>query len=45
MEEDKPGFWEERGYHNRADAFLEERFSNGPVEDSGIGNATWEPEI
>lgn len=45
LAEDKPGFWEERGYHNRGDAFLEERYSNGPVEDSGIGNTSWEPEI
>lgn len=44
-EDDQPGFWEERGYHNRGDAFLEERFSNGPVEDSGIGNSTWTVEI
>ncbi len=25
--EDKPGFWEVRGYHNRGDAFKEERYS------------------
>ncbi len=24
---DKPGFWETRGYHNRGDAFKEERYS------------------
>ncbi len=24
---DKPGFWEVRGYHNRGNAFLEERYS------------------
>jgi DMSO/TMAO reductase YedYZ molybdopterin-dependent catalytic subunit len=28
--EDKPGFWETRGYHNRADPWLEER--HGKVE-------------
>ena len=27
-EEDRPGFWEERGYHNEADPFLEQRFSD-----------------
>ncbi|MDP2230060.1 sulfite oxidase-like oxidoreductase [Methylotenera sp.] len=26
--EDKPGFWEVRGYHNYADPWREERFSN-----------------
>ena len=25
--EDRPGFWEVRGYHNDADPWLEERFS------------------
>lgn len=25
--EDRPGFWEERGYHNRADPWEEERYS------------------
>ena len=25
--DDKPGFWEERGYHNEADPWKEERFS------------------
>ncbi|HLP79966.1 MAG TPA: molybdopterin-dependent oxidoreductase [Acidobacteriota bacterium] len=25
--EDKPGYWEVRGYHNRGNAFLEERYS------------------
>lgn len=32
---DRRGFWEERGYHNRADPFLEERYSlaeDGSVE-------------
>lgn len=28
--EDKPGFWEVRGYHNRADPWLEERYSEDP---------------
>lgn len=27
-EEDRPGFWEDRGYHNEADPFLEQRFSD-----------------
>ncbi len=26
MAEDKPGFWEERGYNNNADPWTEERF-------------------
>ena len=26
MAEDKPGFWEQRGYHNNADPWKEERF-------------------
>jgi DMSO/TMAO reductase YedYZ molybdopterin-dependent catalytic subunit len=26
--EDRPGFWEVRGYHNDADPFLEQRFSD-----------------
>ncbi len=26
--EDRPGFWEVRGYHNEADPWLEQRFSN-----------------
>jgi DMSO/TMAO reductase YedYZ molybdopterin-dependent catalytic subunit len=25
---DRPGFWEVRGYHNEADPFKEERFSD-----------------
>lgn len=29
MIEDRKGFWEERGYHNRADPWLEERYSTG----------------
>jgi DMSO/TMAO reductase YedYZ molybdopterin-dependent catalytic subunit len=28
-EEDRPGFWEVRGYHNDADPWREERFSGG----------------
>ncbi len=28
-EEDRPGFWEVRGYHNEADPWKEERFSGG----------------
>lgn len=28
LERDRRGFWEERGYHNRADPWLEERFSH-----------------
>lgn len=30
---DRRGFWEERGYHNRADPWLEERFSSQEGED------------
>lgn len=26
--EDRPGFWEERGYHNEADPWQEQRYSN-----------------
>jgi DMSO/TMAO reductase YedYZ molybdopterin-dependent catalytic subunit len=26
--EDRPGFWEQRGYHNEADPWLEQRFSD-----------------
>lgn len=29
MSVDRKGFWEDRGYHNRADPWLEERYSNG----------------
>jgi DMSO/TMAO reductase YedYZ molybdopterin-dependent catalytic subunit len=25
--DDRPGFWELRGYHNRGDPWLEERYS------------------
>jgi DMSO/TMAO reductase YedYZ molybdopterin-dependent catalytic subunit len=28
--QDKPGFWEVRGYHNHADPWLEERYSEEP---------------
>lgn len=34
LEVEKKGFWEERGYHNRADPWKEERYSDGPVEDT-----------
>ena len=27
MEEDRPGYWEERGYHNRGDPWKEERYA------------------
>lgn len=26
MERDRPGFWEQRGYHNHADPWKEERY-------------------
>ena len=26
MERDRPGFWEQRGYHNHADPWQEERY-------------------
>ncbi|MGQ9463569.1 MAG: sulfite oxidase-like oxidoreductase [Candidatus Fervidibacter sp.] len=29
MAEDKPGYWEERGYHMRADVWAEERYREG----------------
>ncbi len=40
LTEDRRGFWEERGYHNRADPWLEERYSsqergNESEEDAG----------
>ncbi len=28
MQQDRPGFWEQAGYHNEADVWLEERFEN-----------------
>ena len=31
--EDRPGFWEVRGYHNEADPWKEERFSGASLED------------
>lgn len=27
VREDRPGFWESRGYHNRGDVWQEERYS------------------
>ena len=27
LTEDKPGYWEVRGYHNRGDPWKEERYS------------------
>jgi DMSO/TMAO reductase YedYZ molybdopterin-dependent catalytic subunit len=30
---DKPGFWERRGYHNRADPWQEERHGEPPADD------------
>ncbi|MGB1700832.1 MAG: molybdopterin-dependent oxidoreductase, partial [Nannocystaceae bacterium] len=27
VERDQPGYWETRGYHNRADPWLEERYA------------------
>jgi DMSO/TMAO reductase YedYZ molybdopterin-dependent catalytic subunit len=30
-EEDRPGFWEVRGYHNDADPWKEQRFSGGEL--------------
>ena len=32
MANDKRGYWEERGYHNRADPFREERYSHQEVD-------------
>lgn len=29
LEEDRPGFWEERGYHGRGDPWAEQRFDEG----------------
>ncbi len=29
LEEDAPGFWEQRGYHDRGDPWSEERYSGG----------------
>lgn len=41
MAEDKPGFWEERGYHLYADPWLEQRYRDDP-EWSGTGRNTEE---
>jgi len=30
-QEDRPGFWEVRGYHNDADPWKEQRFSGGEL--------------
>ena len=35
MTADRRGFWEERGYHNRADPWLEQRFSAQEQPDDG----------
>lgn len=37
VEADQPGFWEVRGYHNEGDPWKEERYSNGPVEETVPG--------
>lgn len=34
MNENKRGFWEERGYHNRGEPFLEERYSYQETEET-----------
>lgn len=34
---DRRGFWEERGYHNRADPWSEERYSYQEEIDPGVG--------
>ncbi len=39
INEDKPGFWEQNGFHNHADPFKEERFSG---EDLGLPEDEWE---
>jgi len=33
LEQDRRGFWEDRGYHNRADPWLEERYSHQETGD------------
>lgn len=38
MKEDRPGFWERNGFHNEADPFKEERFSD---EDSYMPEDEW----
>jgi DMSO/TMAO reductase YedYZ molybdopterin-dependent catalytic subunit len=30
MERDRPGFWEQRGYHDRGDPWLEQRYQGDP---------------
>jgi DMSO/TMAO reductase YedYZ molybdopterin-dependent catalytic subunit len=30
MEHDRPGFWEQRGYHDRGDPWLEQRYQGDP---------------
>jgi DMSO/TMAO reductase YedYZ molybdopterin-dependent catalytic subunit len=35
LSEDKRGFWEDRGYHNRADPWLEQRYSYQESEGDG----------
>lgn len=35
LEQDRRGFWEERGYHNRADPWLEERYSYQETGEEG----------
>ncbi|MCL4459192.1 MAG: sulfite oxidase-like oxidoreductase [Chloroflexi bacterium] len=37
MPEDQLGFWEQRGYHNNADPWKEERYSNQTREDRPVG--------
>lgn len=44
ISEDKSGFWEERGYHNEGDPWKEERYFNGPVEETYEG-PSWEDEV
>ncbi len=34
-DEDRPGFWETRGYHNRGDPWKEERYSDSPAQEDG----------
>lgn len=34
LKEDHPGFWEQAGYHNRADAWKEERFAGSAISSS-----------
>jgi DMSO/TMAO reductase YedYZ molybdopterin-dependent catalytic subunit len=30
MTEDRPGFWEQNGYHDRGDPWLEQRYQGDP---------------